>query len=69
MDVRQLVGLNTRRLRIAAGLSQEELAARIGVSQAYVSGLWHTALALGVRPAELLEVSAAPKRKAQRSRN
>jgi DNA-binding XRE family transcriptional regulator len=52
---------NVRRLRIAAGLSQAELAERMGVDHAYVSGLelgqrnptvltlWHIAKALGVQ--------------------
>jgi transcriptional regulator with XRE-family HTH domain len=60
-DVRRLVGHNVRRLRIAAGLSQAELAERMGVDRAYVSGLelgqrnptivtlWHIAKALGVK--------------------
>ena len=60
-DVRQMVGRNTRRLRIAAGLSQAKLAERMGVDRAYVSGvemgqrnptvitLWHIARALGVK--------------------
>ncbi len=60
-DVRRLVGRNVRRLRIAAGLSQAELAERMGVDRAYVSGLelgqrnptvvtlWHIAKALGVK--------------------
>jgi transcriptional regulator with XRE-family HTH domain len=38
-DVRRLVGRNVRRLRIVAGLSQAELAERMGVDRAYVSGL------------------------------
>jgi transcriptional regulator with XRE-family HTH domain len=54
------VGDNIRRLRLAAGLSQAELADRMGVDRAYVSGLeqgqrnptvislWHVAKALGV---------------------
>jgi transcriptional regulator with XRE-family HTH domain len=61
-DVRQLVGRNVRRLRAGAGLTQVELAERMGVDRAYVSGLelgqrnptvvtlWHVAKALGVRP-------------------
>jgi transcriptional regulator with XRE-family HTH domain len=61
-DVRRMVGRNVRRLRIAAGLSQAELAELMGVDRAYVSGLelgqrnptiltlWHTAEALGVKP-------------------
>jgi transcriptional regulator with XRE-family HTH domain len=58
-DVRAMVGLNIRRLRIAAGLTQAELAERMGVDRGYVSGLelgqrnptvvtlWHTAERLG----------------------
>jgi transcriptional regulator with XRE-family HTH domain len=58
-DVRRMVGRNVRRLRAAAGLSQAELAERMGVDRAYVSGLelgqrnptivtlWHVAEALG----------------------
>ncbi|WP_259195131.1 helix-turn-helix transcriptional regulator [Bradyrhizobium japonicum] len=38
-DVRHLVGGNVRRLRIAAGMSQAELANRLGVDRSYVSGL------------------------------
>jgi transcriptional regulator with XRE-family HTH domain len=38
-DVRKLVGRNVRRLRIAAGISQAELAERMGVDRGYVSGL------------------------------
>ena len=60
-DVRRMVGQNVRRLRIAAGLSQAELAERMGVDRAYVSGLelgqrnptvvtlWHIGKALGVK--------------------
>jgi transcriptional regulator with XRE-family HTH domain len=60
-DVRDLVGKNIKRLRIAAGLSQAKLAERMGVDRAYVSGLelgqrnptvvtlWHVGQALGVK--------------------
>lgn len=60
-DARRLVGDNVRRLRLAAKISQAELAARMGVDRAYVSGLergernptvitlWHLAKALGVK--------------------
>jgi transcriptional regulator with XRE-family HTH domain len=60
-DVRRMVGRNVRRLRATAGLSQAELAERMGVDRAYVSGLelgqrnptivtlWHLAKALGVK--------------------
>lgn len=59
-DARRLVGQNVRKLRLAAKISQAELAARMGVDRAYVSGLelgqrnptvvtlWHIAKALGV---------------------
>jgi transcriptional regulator with XRE-family HTH domain len=61
-----MVGDNVRRLRIAAGMTQAELAARMGVDRAYVSGLeqgernptvvtlWHIAKALGVKARALL---------------
>lgn len=67
MDVRRIVGLNIRKHRIAAGLSQEELASRMGVEQYYISGweagrrnptlitLWRAADALKVAPATLLD--------------
>jgi transcriptional regulator with XRE-family HTH domain len=60
-DIRLLVGRNIRRVRKDAELSQAELAERMGVDRAYVSGLelgqrnptivtlWHTAKALGVK--------------------
>ena len=60
-DVRRMVGRNVRRLRIAAGLSQAQLAERMGVDRAYVSGLelgqrnptvitlWHVGKALGAK--------------------
>jgi transcriptional regulator with XRE-family HTH domain len=74
-DVRRLVGDNVRRLRTAAGLSQAELAERMGVDRAYVSGLeqgarnptiitlWHTAKALG---AKLHELTREPRRRRTR---
>jgi transcriptional regulator with XRE-family HTH domain len=39
MDVRRLVGLNVRRLRLELGLSQEELAFRAELDRTYVSGV------------------------------
>jgi transcriptional regulator with XRE-family HTH domain len=65
MDVRRIVGLNVRKARINAGLSQEELAGRMGVEQLYISGLeagrrnptlvtlWKAANALGVETGTL----------------
>lgn len=71
MDVRRIVGENLRRYRLSAGLSQEELAARMGVEQGYVSGLeagrrnptivtlWHAAIALRIQPALLFQATEA----------
>lgn len=39
MDMRQLVGRNFSRIRREKGLTQEELEARSGFSQQYLSGL------------------------------
>lgn len=39
MDMRKLVGLNYKRLRERAGLTQEQVEARSGFSQQYQSGL------------------------------
>jgi transcriptional regulator with XRE-family HTH domain len=76
-DVRRLVGRNVKRLRIAAGLSQAELAERMGVDRAYVSGLelgqrnptivtlWHIGKALGVKLRSFFEEEKPPRRRAQ----
>lgn len=57
-DVRRMVGRNVKRLRLAAGITQAELADLVGVDRAYISGLeqgarnativslWHVAMAL-----------------------
>ncbi len=37
--MRRMVGQGVKRLRLAAKISQAELAARMGVDRAYVSGL------------------------------
>ena len=67
MDVRQIVGENIRRYRREKGLSQAEMANRMGVDRAYISGLelgqrnptvvtlWHAAEALGVEVHLLLK--------------
>ena len=72
MDIRRVVGKNVRRYRIESELSQEDLAAGMGVEQGYVSRLeagkrnptiveiWHVAEALGVRPAALFRGRAQP---------
>lgn len=66
MDMRRLVGENVRRLRIAAGLTQEQFAERSGFSQQYISDLergrrnptvvtlFELASALGATPVELI---------------
>lgn len=70
MDIRKVFGANVRRFRIAAGLSQEAVAERMGVDRAYISAVergiqnatlilvWETAQALKVRPAQLLDETA-----------
>lgn len=73
MDARLLVGQNVRRLRLAADLSQEAVAERMGVDRAYVSALelgkrnptvitlWQVAEALQVRLVDLVaETMDAP---------
>lgn len=64
--MRRLVGENVRRLRLAAGLTQEQLAERSGLSQQYLSdlerglrnptivSLWEIAAPLGVSPDKLI---------------
>ncbi|HZG09552.1 MAG TPA: helix-turn-helix transcriptional regulator [Allosphingosinicella sp.] len=66
MDMRKLVGRNAARLRGEAGLTQEQLAERSGLSQQYISGLergkrnptvvtlYELASALGVSHTELV---------------
>ncbi|MEO3431875.1 helix-turn-helix transcriptional regulator [Inquilinus sp. CAU 1745] len=70
MDIRKVFGSNLKFYREKAGLSQQALAAEMGVDRAHVSlmergeqnvtivTLWHVALALGVKPAALLEDQA-----------
>jgi transcriptional regulator with XRE-family HTH domain len=65
MDIRKLFGANARHYRLAAGLSQEAVAERMGVDRAYVSliergeqnatllSVHETAQALQVKPADL----------------
>jgi transcriptional regulator with XRE-family HTH domain len=67
MDMRALVGANVREARLAAGMTQEELAERSGFSQQYISGLergkrnptivsvYELAQALGVRHEQLVD--------------
>ena len=74
MDIRKVFGANVRVYRLAAGLSQEAVAVRMGVDRAYVSAIergrqnatlltiWEVAQALGVRPADLLVESVQKSR-------
>jgi len=67
MDMRKLVGRNLARLRREQGLTQEELEARSGFSQQYLSGIergkrnptvitiYELAQALGVSHMELMQ--------------
>ena len=78
-DVRQMVGRNVKRLRLAAGLSQAELAERMGVDRAYVSGLelgqrnptivtlWHIGEALDVKLRSFFEEERLQRRTKQRT--
>jgi transcriptional regulator with XRE-family HTH domain len=71
MDIRRVFGRNLRRCRLAAGLSQEVVAERIGVDRAHVSSMergqqnvtlltiWQAAQALGRKPGEFLDEEAA----------
>jgi len=66
MDMRRLVGENVKRLRLAAGLTQEQFAERSGFSQQYISdlergrrnptvvSLYELAQALGAEPQALI---------------
>jgi transcriptional regulator with XRE-family HTH domain len=69
MDIRKLVGANVRRYRLAADLSQEAIAVRMGADRAFISQIerggqnvtlltiHHLADALGVRPVDLFDES------------
>jgi transcriptional regulator with XRE-family HTH domain len=71
MDIRKLFGRNLRRYRLAAALSQEAVAERMGVDRAHVSSMergqqnvtlltiWQAAQALGRKPAEFLDEDAS----------
>ncbi|WNJ87951.1 helix-turn-helix transcriptional regulator [Bosea sp. 685] len=39
MDIRQVIGANARALRLARGLTQAQVATRLGVDRAHVSAL------------------------------
>lgn len=60
MEIREVFGLNLRRYRHAAGLSQEDLAHKAGVDRTYVSslerGIYGVTIDVLARLAEVLEV-------------
>lgn len=70
MDMRRLIGRNVKRLRLAAGLTQEEFADRSGFSQQYLSdlergrrnptvvSLFEISQALGATPVDLVTPDA-----------
>ena len=72
-DARRLVGGNVKRLRQAAKISQAELAARMGVDRAYISGLekgernptvvtvWHIAKALNCPMSSFFQAPRSPR--------
>ena len=80
MDMRKLVGRNFARIRRENGLTQEDVEARSGFSQQYLSGLevgkrnptvvtiYELAQALGVSPIDLLGSPAGPEPKRGSSR-
>src|SRR3546814_18798633 len=67
MDISKIIGDNTKRARLRRGLTQEQLAALMGLDRAYLSGLeqgrrtptdvplWSIQVALEVSPAALLK--------------
>jgi transcriptional regulator with XRE-family HTH domain len=67
MDIRDVFGKNLKHYRLKSGISQEALAAKMGVDRAHVSAmergqqnvtiitLWHAALTLDVKPMALLD--------------
>jgi len=71
MDIRKVFGLNMRRLRLAAGLNQEDAADSIGIGRAHAGAmergqqnvtlliLEKVAEGFRCRPMELLDESAA----------
>ena len=80
MDMRKLVGTNFARIRRERGLTQEQVEAKSGFSQQYLSGLergqrnptvvtvFELAQALDVSHLELLAPLAEPSRRVRKSR-
>lgn len=77
MDMRKLVGQNFARLRREKGLTQEDVEARSGFSQQYLSGLengvrnptvvtlYELALAIGVDYLDLLKPSSGARKRSK----
>jgi transcriptional regulator with XRE-family HTH domain len=75
MDICGVFGANLRKHRLAAGLAQEALAAKVGVERAHISAmergqqnvtlvtLWRVAEALGVPPSTLVMPLPSARRK------
>ncbi len=63
MDIREVLALNSRKLRRARGLSQEELAHRAKIDRTYISSLERSIYAASIdvvdRLARVLGVEAA----------
>jgi transcriptional regulator with XRE-family HTH domain len=74
MDIRKIFGTNIRKFRLGLGLSQEAVAARMGIDRAFVSSMergeqnatlltiWQVAQALEVRPIDLLDEKSSKPR-------
>ncbi|MCO7728538.1 helix-turn-helix transcriptional regulator [Brucella intermedia] len=63
MDIREIFAKNLKRLRLAKGLSQEELAHRADIDRTYISSLERCVYGVSIdvlgRLAEVLEVEPA----------
>jgi transcriptional regulator with XRE-family HTH domain len=71
MDIRTVFGRNLRRYRLAASLSQEAVAERMGVDRAHISAmergqqnitlltLWQVSQAVDCRPMNLMDEDGA----------
>ncbi len=54
MEIREVLALNLRRLRLDRGLSQEELAHRAGIDRTYISALERQVYAASIDKLERL---------------
>ncbi len=57
MDLCSIIGANIRKLRVARGLSQEELAYRAGIDRSYLSEIENGHKNLGVLILEAIAVA------------